>query len=432
MSEGTSTLALEVVRGDASPRRIEVHESITLGREPGAGMRVLDAAVSRRHASIAPARSGGWLVIDLESSNGTFVNGKRIRQARIESGDLLQLGDTTLRVLEVAEGQRRTVILRGGGAGPDSGPSSAPPAQLLGTSPCMVNIRSQIAQIAPSDTTVLITGETGTGKELAALLIHQSSPRAAAPFVPINCAAIAPSLVESELFGHERGAFTGATQRKEGRFELARGGTLFLDEIGEMPLEIQAKLLRAIETRTIERVGGGHAVAVDARFIAATNCDLRQQLRSGGFREDLFYRLCVVTVRLPPLREHCEDVPLLAAHFLGEQAAARISKDGMALLAGQPWPGNVRELKNVLQAAALLAGAGPVEGEHLRQVLAATTPADDGASPAAGLSLRDAERSSIQRALEHTGWNKSAAARILGISRPTLHKKIREYELKRS
>jgi two-component system, NtrC family, response regulator HydG len=311
---------------------------------------------------------------------------------------------------------------------------------LIGDAPAFRAVLDTLRQAAPTSATVLITGESGTGKELAARLVHELSPRSAGPFVPINCAAIPESLLESELFGHERGAFTGAVARKEGRFERASGGTLFLDEVGEMAPALQVKLLRFLQDGVLERVGGTEPVRVDVRVVAATNKDLAAEVKSGRFREDLFYRLDVVAVRLPPLRERREDVALLAHAFL-RRLAEKHGKDvrgftpaALQLLERYAWPGNVRELLHAVERAVILtrgelADAGDLP-EAVRSAAAGATPAAGGAAgPAAltvplGTPLEEIERLVIRETLRQTRGDKSLAAQILGIAQRTIYRKL--------
>ncbi|MFG0320476.1 MAG: sigma-54 interaction domain-containing protein, partial [Planctomycetota bacterium JB042] len=306
---------------------------------------------------------------------------------------------------------------------------------LVGTSPAMRELVDTAIRVARSRATVLITGESGTGKELFARLIHEESPRRARPFVRVNCAALAESLLESELFGHEKGAFTGAHQRREGRFELADGGTIFLDEIGETSLALQAKLLRVLEEREFERVGGVKTMRTDVRCVAATNRDLEQAIRDGVFREDLYYRLQVVNLRLPPLRERREDVPALAAHFLARYAeenavpARRFSDDAVAMLRAHSWPGNVRELENTIERAVVLDPGDEIRPEHLD--LKGNGAGDGSELPDVaqnvGCSLEHVERALILKTLESTGHSRKEAARILGVTARTLTNKISRY-----
>jgi len=306
---------------------------------------------------------------------------------------------------------------------------------LVGQSQAMVKVYKTIAQAAPSTATVLLVGETGTGKELAARAIHQLSSRADQPLVTVNCAAIPENLLESELFGHEKGAFTGAVSRKVGRFERANGGTFFLDEIADMSLSLQAKILRAIQEREIERVGGRESVPVDVRLIAATNRDLREAIAKGRFREDLYYRLAVVTIRLPALAERGDDLLHLARHFI-EEAARRHNRQVMAisdralhLLCEHSWAGNVRELQNVIERAVLVADGDLIRSEHLPEEWERSGQRVVGPADEPLWTLREMESRHIVRALAHTRGELLAASRILGIHRNTLARKVREYNL---
>jgi two-component system response regulator AtoC len=288
----------------------------------------------------------------------------------------------------------------------------------------------QLAQVAPTAATVLLLGESGTGKEVAARLVHERSPRAPGPFVAVNCAAVSAQLVESEMFGHEKGAFTGATERRPGRFELADGGTLFLDEIAELPAGLQAKLLRVLQERRFERVGGTREIHVDVRVVAATNRDLDEERRAGRFRDDLYHRLAVFPVRLPPLRERRADIAPLADHLLARLARQlrhpALSLEGPALerLTAWDWPGNVRELSNVLERAAILRGGQPIRAEDLLLGSGGAAPAAAGAT-----TLRDVEIAAIRQALAATSGHRKQAAERLGIGLRTLYDKIKEYGL---
>lgn len=314
--------------------------------------------------------------------------------------------------------------------------------ECIGRSKSMRELATLITTIAPSDATVLITGESGTGKELVARAIHHGSARKEKRLVVINCAALSETLLESELFGHERGAFTGADKRRDGLFMQADGGTLFLDEIGEMPLSLQAKLLRALQQGEIQRVGSDTPLKVDVRILAATNRALRSEAEAGHFREDLFYRLNVIGVHVPPLRERSDDIPLLAAYFLDRYAERNrkhlkgFTPQAMDMLLKYHWPGNVRELENALERAVIMATGDYVgEKELPMSVLQAKESVNSVAvqehlvNPFAGLSLEDVERHAIMATLHESGDNKSEAARRLGITRSTLHNKLRKYDL---
>jgi nitrogen regulation protein NR(I) len=310
---------------------------------------------------------------------------------------------------------------------------------ILGKSPAMQRVFDVVRKIAPTDLTALITGESGTGKELIANALHQNSPRKNGPFIKVNCAAMARELIESELFGHEKGAFTGASTAREGKFEAADGGTLFLDEIGDMNLETQAKVLRVLQEREFERVGGNRTTKVDVRIIAATNRNLQQMVQEGKFREDLLYRLNVVPLALPPLRERQEDIPFLAAHFLREAEARygveprALSSSAHRVLLEAPWPGNVRELKNVIDAAAVLATGAEIDAADLR--LSQQSPPASAIPPT--LTFKEAkqqvvdafERDFIARALRHHHNNITKAAEEMGMHRQQLQQKIRELGL---
>ena len=347
-------------------------------------------------------------------------------------------------------------------------PSGEPPSTMVGASPAMVEVFKTIGRVAPSDITALILGESGTGKELVARAIHDASPRAEGPFITVNCAAIPRELMESELFGHERGAFTGAVDRRKGKFELASGGTLFLDEVGELPLAVQAKLLRALQARVVERVGGALPVAVDARIVAATHRDLDRMVADGGFREDLFYRLNVVPIAIPPLRERPGDVrrlvEVMVARWGPELSGRRVSIGEGALrrLEAYSWPGNVRELENTLKRALLFVQGGQLRESDLEGVLfprevssggAPAAAAPSAAGPEVGESLEslvrrrlepvfdelvevpgglhsvvisEVERALVTLALERAVGNQIEAARLLGINRNTLRKKLKD------
>ncbi len=317
------------------------------------------------------------------------------------------------------------------------------PEELLqGESEPLAEVRRMIERVAASPATALVTGESGTGKEIVARALHTRSGRHAGPFVKVNCAAIPETLFESELFGYEKGAFTGAASRKPGRFELAHGGTLFLDEIGEMPLSTQPKLLRALQESSFYRVGGTHTISVDARLVAATNRDLRAAVRDGGFREDLFYRLNVVPIHLPPLRERRADIPrlaeLLRARFAGRfgKPCARIGAEALAALERHDWPGNIRELENAIERAVLLGDTAELELRDLPEELRAPggEPADaDGASLRERVrrETRRIERDAIQQALDLTAGNVTRAAELLGLSRRGLQLKLKELGVRR-
>lgn len=307
---------------------------------------------------------------------------------------------------------------------------------LVGTSEPMMAIYGLIEQVGASTASVLITGESGTGKELVARTIHRLSPRSSAPFVAINCSAIPETLIEAEMFGHERGAFSGASSRRAGCFELASGGTLFLDEIGDMPVLMQAKLLRVLEDRTVRRLGASDEVPVDVRLVAATNKDPHDAVRRGGFREDLLYRLNVITVHLPPLRERKSDLSMLASHLVGDlsekhrRPARSLSPAALEVLQSHHWPGNVRELRNVIERAVILCTGGEIGRQHLAPYpidQRAQVRHEDMLTLPVGTPLAEVERRMILCTLEKTDGDRTRAAHLLGISRKTLHNKLRSY-----
>jgi DNA-binding NtrC family response regulator len=320
--------------------------------------------------------------------------------------------------------------------------------KLISRSKPMEALFRQMEMVAPTRSNVLIVGESGTGKELVANALHENSPRKDARFLPINCAAIPSEILESELFGHERGSFTGATGRKIGKFELADKGTLFLDEIGELPLEMQVKLLRVLETREFMRVGGTETIKVDIRLVAATNSDLEAAVERGAFRNDLYYRLKVVTLRIPPLRERREDIPLLANHFLtifakeNDRDGLKFAPDAMRAIVNARWEGNVRELRNLVESLVVLTPTTEIRLADLPEELsrfeavefipstqetAVTTPTSPGGR--SSLTMDEIERRAILDALDRTGGNRTQAAEMLGIGLRTLQRKLKEYRL---
>ncbi|HEX2573092.1 MAG TPA: sigma-54 dependent transcriptional regulator [Polyangia bacterium] len=315
---------------------------------------------------------------------------------------------------------------------------------IIGSSPAMQPVFDAILQVAPTRASVLITGDSGTGKELVAAAIHAHSPRATGPFIKLHCAALAETLLESELFGHERGAFTGALNRRDGRFQQADRGTLFLDEIGEISPAIQVKLLRFLQEHEFERVGGNQTIKVDVRIVAATNRNLLERVKSGHFREDLYYRLNVVTIEMPALRRRGSDIGLLAMHFLRRYAKENgrdikgFTDEALERLARYPWPGNVRELENTIERAVVVSRTDVIRVEDLNPALVAPAPAEGGSAPATspvpgmppipGSSLGEIEKFAILKTLEQTGGSTSKAAEILGISPRKIQYRLQEYQ----
>ncbi len=343
--------------------------------------------------------------------------------------------ETSLKGVPVS---REVERLRGGGAGLGG---------IVGQTPVMQEVFKKIAAVAQSDANVLLIGESGTGKELLARAIHYNGARAGGPFEAINCASIPETLLESELYGHEKGAFTGAVRQKPGKFEVASGGTAFLDEVGEISLLAQVKLLRFLEERRFERVGGTEPVVVDVRIVSATNQILEDRVREGRFREDLYFRLNVVRIEVPPLRDRREDIPLLVAHFLDLCRGAGIGTGAMEVLKAHAWPGNVRELRNAIERGAVLARGGPIRPEHLPETVVSPRPLGETGMEARLRELVERlaaegprgdlfrhvesrwEKALLRRVLELTGDNQVKAAEMLGINRMTLRKKMEQYGL---
>ena len=347
--------ALLVTSGERKGQSLAFEgDLLRIGKNPDNDLVLEDTTVSREHCQIVRDPKG-YLVRDLGSTNGTLLDGAEVREGYLRPGSLITVGRIELKVLAVEE---RIELL------PAARESFG---ELWGRDPAMREIFGLLERIAATDATLLVGGETGTGKDVLARSVHAHSKRKAGPFIAVDCGALVSSLIESELFGHEKGAFTGAVERRQGAFELAQRGTLFLDEIGELPLELQSKLLRALESRRIRRVGGTAEIPVDLRVIAASNRNLKAEVERGKFRQDLYFRLAVVPIHLPALRERRQDVPLLAQQLLaritrdhgGEQPALALEPGMLDALAAHDWPGNVRELRNVLERAALLAmGSG--------------------------------------------------------------------------
>jgi DNA-binding NtrC family response regulator len=417
--------------------------------ERGEAVRIRDAHAEEPRsagASLVAGRHRSTLAAPLKTAEGVLglVVVEAVNPDRYGEADLRALAAVArqaalalrnLRVLSTARAEAQRASAARGGAAPE----------LLGSDPAVAAVREQIARAARADATVLITGETGTGKELVARRLHAEGPRASRPFLALNCAALVEGLLESELFGHEKGAFTGAHERREGRLAQAADGTLFLDEVAELTPGLQAKLLRVLSERTFTRVGGQEPLDVRCRLVSATNRDLTREIAAGRFREDLYYRLAVLTITVPPLRERRADVVPLAEAHLERLAAAlgrrvpRLSEDAREALTAWRWPGNVRELVNVLERALVLGSGDVLAAADLpRELLDAGTdaPRVPGAPepPAAGdvgevLTLREAEKRAVRAALAATGGRKGAAALRLGISWPTLNRKIREYGL---
>jgi DNA-binding NtrC family response regulator len=382
-------------------------------------------------------RAGGREVLEAATARGFPVVILTAHSSVTVAVDLMRRGAANFLTKPFSPSSIRAVLEDSfGRAAPPKKRTDAP--AVVGTDPAFGRVLNTIDSVAETDATVLLLGESGTGKEVMARAIHQASRRAAGPFVAVNCGAIPEALLESELFGHAKGAFTGATQSRAGRFQLADAGTLFLDEIGDMPLHFQVKILRAIQERQVEVLGEGVARPIDVRIIAATHRDLPRMVSDGTFREDLYYRINVIELHLPPLRERKGDIPLLVDHFR-QAANARhgrtvsgFSPEALAALAAHNWPGNIRELANLVERVVILTKTGVVQADQMPlrgAPPAPATPPGRAALPATGIDLRQAvaeyEETLIDQALERTGGNRNAAAQLLGLNRTTLVEKLK-------
>ena len=420
-------LRVEVIDGpDAGLTFDATSDVVTIGSAPGNDVVLNDPTVSRHHLELSLA-GDRVLVVDHDSTNHTSVGPVQIARATIRSDTTLTLGRTRLKV---TDGEPIDVEMYG----------SDDLYGLKGRSPAMRRLMAQIAQVARSDASILILGETGTGKERIAEAIHRASSRADGPMEIVDCGALMPTLIASELFGHEKGAFTGANQQHKGAFERAHGGTLFLDELGELPANLQVRLLGALERRAFKRVGGTKPIEVNVRVVSATHRDLRKWVNSGEFRQDLYYRVAVARLAIPPLRERPEDIPLLVEHFLhemGEDAplSTLIPDSVMDALAKHHWPGNVRELRNFVESALAFGEAPPIERTEV------TGAAQGGGTLSAALLerpyreardtvLQDFQQAYFARLLERSDGNVSKAANMARMNRPHLIQLLKRYGLR--
>ncbi|MFZ3065410.1 MAG: sigma 54-interacting transcriptional regulator [Nitrospirota bacterium] len=376
---------------------------------------IADDTVSRHHAVIEE-KKGQYIIRDLESTNGTFVNGLQVSEAFLNEGSIIRLGNTELRFIPVEEKIELT-------------PSKKDRfGDIVGKSKEMKEVFGILEKVSKTGATILITGETGTGKELVAKAIHENSNRSKKPFVVIDCSAIARNLIESELFGHEKGAFTGAVSTRHGAFETANGGTIFLDEIGELEPDMQPRLLRVLEAREIKRVGSTNIIPVDVRIIAATNRDLSAEIMKNRFREDLFYRLSVININLPQLRDRKDDISLLIDYFIKTNKARKVkgvAKETLNILINYRWPGNVRELRNVIERAIALGASDYIEPKDL--ILLKPQASEKDTADLSGKTLEEIEKSAIIQTLKAHKGNKTTTAKALGIAYSTLYEKMKKY-----
>jgi DNA-binding NtrC family response regulator len=416
-------ICVEVLAGPDAGRQVELPgPEVRVGSASGCDLQLRDPTVSRHHLTVR-LEEDRIRIIDSESRNGTFLDGLCVRDAYARPDSHIALGQSSLRLAMLPDVVEIPLSARERFGG------------LFGRSVAMRRVFAVLERVAATDATVLVEGETGTGKELVAEGLHDESPRAGGPFVVFDCSAVSPTLIESELFGHVRGAFTGAVADRQGAFEAADGGTLFLDEIGELPLELQPKLLRVLERREVRRVGSNQARRLDVRIVAATNRSLAREIERGRFREDLYFRLAVVEIALPPLRERPDDIPLLIEHLVRQVGGpeARLPERVTEALRAQSYAGNVRELRNAVSRALSLAGRGP----------AAPAPTSVAADPQAmtvdlGAPLREGrdraldayERAYLQAALERTGGNVTRAAELAGVNRKFIQRAMKRLGLR--
>jgi DNA-binding NtrC family response regulator len=443
-AEKPAKLTVSISNGMSVEIRLGLRET-RIGRGREADLQLPDPSVSRLHARIF--RVGEQHFLSDTSKNGTFHNGKRITQLLLEGGQTFRIGPYQIHFSREEQSSpasepptvspgAQNELSASSPANKTSKPTSSDTFGIVGNSSAIKKIIDDIRRVGASDLPVLIIGETGSGKELVSRGIHDSSNRKDRPFVVVNCGAISPELIESELFGHERGAFTGATAQRRGAFEVAHGGTLFLDEIGELPLSLQPKLLRALEQKEIKRVGGNETLLVDVRILAATNRNLREEIVQKKFRDDLYFRISTVSLHVPSLRERREDILPLALHFLSgcgsdsDRPAPELAGKAIEFLCAQEWPGNVRELRNAVQRAVVMGNGNLLEAEDFGFLLHAqgsqqTAPFDPALS-----RWEQSEKTNLLAELSRQKWNKTRTARELGIAKSTLFEKLKKYGIR--
>ena len=406
---------LRITDGPGKGTAIEITANLTIGSRPDSDLRLEDPTVSRKHAEISRTAEG-FLLQDLGSTNGTFLNGVQIDRAYLRNGAVVTVGETSMMF-----GAGEDIPLKG-----DLAPAVF--GEMVAVSEPMLKAFALLEGLAASEITVLVEGETGTGKELAARAVHDRSPRADRPFIIFDCSTVPGQLMESELFGHMKGAFTGASESRAGFFQTADGGTIFLDEIGEMDLAVQVKLLRVLQDKEVFMVGSMRPRKVNVRILAATNMDLPARVKKDSFREDLFFRISVITIEVPPLRDRGEDVFLLAQHFLQKFAqesnrpAPRLSDNVLQVLKDYSWPGNVRELENVIQRAVVMTEGEVIDVPDLPANMRFTGTHVEKLQR----TLAEVEAEHIRNVLASVDGNKTQAAGILGIDRKTLRQKLKD------
>ncbi len=429
---------LVVVEGSSKGRKLDLKDKrVTVGKKEDNDLMVEDRAVSRTHYEIVPSEDS-FVLRDLESTNGTFINETKVREAYLAPGDIIRIGNSRIEFLAFDEKVQVE-------------PSESTTfGRLLGRSRRMRQIFGLLERISPTSATVIIEGETGVGKEVVAQSIHDNSDRADKPFIVFDCSAVADNLIESELFGHMKGSFTGALATRKGAFEAANGGTIFLDEIGELSMDLQPKLLRALEQRQVKKVGSNDTVNIDVRVLCATNRNLRKEVADGNFREDLYYRLSVVKLYIPPLRERPDDIELLIERFLteghfnknsdGTLRVNRVEDDALKMLTRYQWPGNVRELANVMERVVPLVPGDSIKGQDLAYVFQEIEREEDEVTEKLpeidlGLPFKEAkqkivetfERDYLASLLRRNNYNISKTAREAGIDRKHIRNLLKKY-----
>jgi transcriptional regulator with GAF, ATPase, and Fis domain len=443
-ADKSAKLSVSITTGMSVEIRLGLRE-IRIGRGREADLQLPDPSVSRLHARIF--RVGEQYFLADTSRNGTFRDGKRISQLPLESGQSFRIGPYEIHFSReehsTADADPPTVSTATQTDIPNPPPETKAKKVpsfnafgIIGKSTVITKVIENIERVGASDLPVLVEGETGSGKELVARGIHASSRRRDRPFVVVNCGAISPELIESELFGHEKGSFTGATAQRRGAFEMAHGGTLFLDEIGELPHSLQPKLLRALEQKEIKRVGGNETILVDVRILAATNRNLRREVSRKTFRDDLYFRISTITLHVPPLRERREDILPLSLHFLSDTDVGNdrpfpsLSGSAAEFLCAQDWPGNVRELRNAIQRAVVMSEREILQAEDFGFLLQLQVSQRE-SSPDPSLSRWElSERNNILAELSRQKWNKTRTARELGIAKSTLFEKLKKYGIR--